>query len=338
MTFRAVVVGCGFAGDVWTRYALRRDDVEIVAFIDADLETARQLRERHELSCPTSTEIDESLGALDVDIVFNTTPPAAHFEVVRAGLASGCHVFTEKPLAPSLAEARELVALADAHDRSLAVVQNRRYAPQLRSLRAFLDEHAEGAPLFACADFFRPWTLGGFRQQMASPLLVEMAPHTFDQARYLVGTRPVSVACHEFTPADSWLAGRAAAVCTFEFEDGSVFSFRGSWCAEGFETAWDGSWRVTTRRMTVLWDGIAGPRCQARPYGADPEEGAAVETPIPVADTAADPHDECLDEMFAALIEGRHPETDAHDNLWTVAMLDGALRSAESGEKVPLTR
>lgn len=90
--------------------------------------------------------------------------------------------------------------------------------------------------------------------------------------------------------------------------------------------------------MTVLWDGIAAPRCQARPDGADrPEEAAAAETPNPVADPGPDPHDECLDEMSAALIGGRRPETDAYDNLWTVAMLDGALRSAESGEMVRLT-
>lgn len=89
--------------------------------------------------------------------------------------------------------------------------------------------------------------------------------------------------------------------------------------------------------MTVIWVGIAAPRCQARPGGTDrPEEGARRRDTRLVAVTGADPHDECLDGMFAALIEGRRPRSAAHDNRWTVAMLDGALLSAKRGEKVQL--
>jgi predicted dehydrogenase len=337
MSLRVVVVGCGFAGAVWTRYGLRRPYVELVALVDVDEAAARRLRDEYALSCPAFTELRECLEARRPDIVFNTTPPARHFEVIEASLAEGCHVFSEKPLAPTLDEARRLISAAEANGRLLAIMQNRRYAPQLRALRAFLEEHAERSPLFVCADFFKAWTLGGFREQMPSPLLVEMAVHTFDQARYLIGTRPVSVWCHEFSPAGSWLAGNAAAVCTFEFENGSVFSFRGSWCAEGHETEWDGSWRVTTRRLTVLWDSAGAPHCEARWSGGDrPHEGELVEMAVPCAPAARDPHDQCLDDMFEALLEGRRPETDCRENVWTVAMLDGALRSAATGAKISL--
>ena len=88
--------------------------------------------------------------------------------------------------------------------------------------------------------------------------------------------------------------------------------------------------------MTVGWDGIGASLCEAQRNGADLPQEAAVETPVPVADTDGDPHDASLDEVFAALVEGRSPEIDAQDNVSTVLTLDGALRSADSGERVAL--
>ena len=55
-------------------------------------------------------------------------------------------------------------------------------------------------------------TSGGFREEMDSPLLVDMAIHTFDAARYVTGGDPVSVLCTEFNPPWSWYRGAASAV------------------------------------------------------------------------------------------------------------------------------
>ena len=60
-------------------------------------------------------------------------------------------------------------------------------------------------------EFFKAPHFGGFREEMAHPLLVDMAIHAFDAARYLLGADPVSVYCEAFNPAWSWYAGDAAA-------------------------------------------------------------------------------------------------------------------------------
>lgn len=78
---------------------------------------------------------------------------------------------------------------------------------------------------------------GGFRDEMESPLIADMAIHTFDAARFIMGKNPVSVYCKEFNPAWSWYKGDANAVCIFEMSDGSVFDYRGSWCANGLCTS-----------------------------------------------------------------------------------------------------
>ena len=68
------------------------------------------------------------------------------------------------------------------------------------------------------------------------------------------GANPVSVYCQEFNPPGSWYAGNAMAICIYEMSDGSVFNYRGSWCA-GAQTSWEAAWRVTGEKGTAIWDG-----------------------------------------------------------------------------------
>ena len=70
------------------------------------------------------------------------------------------------------------------------MIQNRRYLAEVRRIRRFLDSGAIGAPTSIHCDFFVPPHFGGFREEMDHVLLLDMAIHTFDAARFLVGPRP----------------------------------------------------------------------------------------------------------------------------------------------------
>ncbi len=181
---------------------------------------------------------------------------------------------------------------------------------------------------------------GGFRDAMASPLLLDMAIHTFDQARLITGAVPVSVYCHEFNPKGSWYAGNAAAICIFEMSDGSVFNYRGSWCAEGAPTSWEAEWRIVGDQGTAIWDGHNPPYAEVVAPGQ--EEGQFIKDCIRIDpemsafERRTTGHDGCLDEMFLALEESRPAETDCRDNRYSMAMVLAALESASSGRKVML--
>ena len=74
-------------------------------------------------------------------------------------------------------------------------------------------------------DMFLGAHFTGFRNTMDHPLLVDMAIHTFDEARYLLSeARPVLAYCQEFNPPNSWYKGDASAVAVFEMSDGSVIA------------------------------------------------------------------------------------------------------------------
>ncbi len=200
------------------------------------------------MSAPIFRTLESAVEATTPDVVVNLTPPEWHRPVVETALGLGCHVFGEKPIATTLEDAQALVRAAERAGRTYAVMQNRRFEHGIRTLRDGLAAGRIGSVTTLACDFFKAPHFGGFREAMESPLLLDMAIHQFDQARFVVGVDPVAVSCHEFNPAGSWYQGRAAAICTFELADGSVFSYRGSWSAEGFGTSWNGSWRVSRDR------------------------------------------------------------------------------------------
>jgi predicted dehydrogenase len=336
-SFRIVIAGCGIMANTWVEYALSRVDAEIVALVDVKRENAKALAARHGLNSKIYSDISEAIKDSDANLVFNTTSPAAHREIVIKSLRSGCNVLGEKPMANSIEEAEEMVKAAEESGCTYAVMQNRRYNKNIRALKELLTQGTIGKPTFTGADFFLGPHFGGFRDLMEHPLLLDMSIHTFDQARFITGADAVSVYCHEFNPSGSWYRGDAAAACTFEMSDGSVFSYRGSWCAEGAPTSWESFWRITGAKGTAIWDGSTLPYCEV-PVAS--KEHRLLNDYKRIEGKASwqgrDGHFGCLDEMFSALLEGRKAETDCTDNIKSMKMVLASLESAEKQRKIEI--
>jgi predicted dehydrogenase len=333
--FRVAIVGAGAISGAW--FPGLRERTDVVAVADVDEGRARALVEREALAAPTFRTFEAALDATEPEVVVNLTPPAAHRPVAEEALARGCHVLGEKPIATTMDDAHALIAAAEQAGRTYAVMQNRRFEHGVRTLRDGIAEGRIGKPTMLSCDLFVAAHFGGFREEMRSPLLVDMAIHQFDQARFLTGAEPVAVTCHEFNPAGSWYAHGASAVAVFELDDGTVFSFRGSWCAAGFATSWNGTWRVTGTNGTAMWDGEGDPVAE---YPVEPPEPQLLH-PVrrdPWERTWLGPtdHAACLDDMLGALEEGRRPETDCTDNVKSFAMVVAAVESARRGARVEL--
>ncbi|MFD2613407.1 Gfo/Idh/MocA family protein [Paenibacillus gansuensis] len=336
---RIVVAGCGGMANRWVAYALGRSDTEIVGLVDIRLEAAKAMAEQYGLQCGVYTDLAEAVQKSGAALVFDVTIPASHHEVGTTAMSLGCDVFSEKPLAETLEQCKHVVRVSEETGRMHAVMQNRRYIPELTALAGLVQSGTIGKVGYAGADFFIGAHFGGFRDAMDNPLLLDMAIHTFDQARKILQADPVSVYCHEFNPPGSWYAGNASAICIFEMSDGSVFCYRGSWCAEGVQTSWEAEWRVNGEKGTAVWDGRKAPYAEVVAPGS--QEGKFIRDFVTVGTEPQAPaftqHEGCLEEMFAALNEGRRAETDCRDNLLSMAMVFGAIMSAEAGRKIQIS-
>ncbi|MFH5186501.1 Gfo/Idh/MocA family protein [Paenibacillus sp. TAB 01] len=335
--FHIAVIGCGGMSKSWIEYALQREDTEIAALVDLRKESAAAMAERYGIQCGIYDDVRQAITESGANLVFDVTIPESHAAVATMAMELGCDVLGEKPMTVSMAEARRLVDLAEQKNRTYAIMQNRRYLTQIRAFRELVHTAGIGEIGFVNADFFLGPHFGGFRDAMASPLILDMAIHTFDQARLITGQDPVSVYCHEFNPAGSWYAGNAAAVCLFEYDNGGVFCYRGSWCAEGSPTSWESQWRVNGSQGTAIWDGASPPFAEVAVPQQEPAFTRTFERiEADLSWQGKQGHHGCLDEMFAALSEGRKPETNCTDNIKSMAMVYGALQSAKEGRKIQL--
>ena len=145
------IVGCG---NIFPKYmvGLRRfDDLEIIWCADID----RALAERRaaELDIPNAGSPEEAaadeLGA--ATLVINLTPPAAHAQVSRDLLDAGKHVYTEKPLATTLADARDILATADRHSLKVGAAPDWLLSRSARAARTALESGRIGEPVAASA-------------------------------------------------------------------------------------------------------------------------------------------------------------------------------------------
>ena len=332
---RVLQVGCGGISRLWLEPLRGSSEATVVGFVDIDASAAREAAARYGDDASAGTDLQAMLALTRPDVVFDCTVPEAHYGVTLAALEAGCHVFGEKPMAGTLAQAQAMVSAAERHGRTFAVMQNRRFDPSIRALRAFLDEGPIGRVTTVHADFFIAPHFGGFREAMRHVLLRDMAIHTFDAARFLTRAEPEAVTCTSWNPPGSWYAHGASAVATFEMTGGVVFTYRGSWCAEGLATPWEGQWRIVGTRGSVVWDGAEGLRCEvvAQPGGLLSEH-ASVATPGLTRTDSRSWHAAAIASFLRAIRAGVAPETVCSDNVRSLAMVFAACDSADAQRRV----
>ena len=202
----------------------------MVGLADVDVARARQVADELAASGvrvgADAVDLAQEAGA---QALIDVTTPAAHHPITTSALFAGIPVLGEKPAAASLGEALSLAAAAEVSGELFMVSQSRRWNPHVFALRDMV--HALGPVGVVTTQFFRAAHFSGFREEMADPLLVDMAIHPFDSARFVLGSEPVSVYCEAFNPPWSWFAGSASATAVFTFENGARYVYTGSWCA-----------------------------------------------------------------------------------------------------------
>lgn len=335
---RAILVGCGGISRVWLDAIRDIPDLKVVGLVDLNEESAREKAKAYDLlDVLVSTDLSATLERTRPDLVFDCTVPEAHVSVTLAALERGCHVLGEKPMADTLENARKMIAAARKAGKLYAVTQNYRYHPEVRRLKRFLESGEIGPITTVHSDFYIGAHFGGFRDRMKHVLLLDMAIHTFDAARLITGADPVSVYCQEWNPAGSWYDHGASAVAIFEMSDGIVYTYRGSWCAEGLNTTWASEWRVIGQRGSVIWNGGDSFRVEVvTQRGGFLSQTQEVDVPPYDGQSPVGGHAGLIREFAHAVRTGTAPETICTDNIKSLAMVLGAVESAERGERVEI--
>jgi predicted dehydrogenase len=337
---RIIQVGMGGWGQNWARTVVPRvAGVEPVAYVDMSavmLEKAQQnLGLAPEQCFPT---LETALQAVEADAVLITANLPAHVPVALAALAAGKHVLLEKPFAPSTVEGQRVVEVAASRDRILMISQNYRFFPAARTAAALV-RSGELGPVGAVAIDFRRYSNTAPREghkhyAIYQPLLADMSIHHFDLMRMILAQEAQTVSCHAWNPPWSNFVEPATASATITFDGGAVVSYRGSWTSSGPQTLWSGEWRIECEKGEIAWTGradgqkLSDERVTVRRLGTKrPKTVALVE--LPDVDRGG-----TLGAFVEAIKSGKEPETSGRDNLRTLALMNAAIESSQTGAPV----
>ncbi len=132
-----------------------------------------------------------AIGDPHVDIVVIATPNDTHAPLARAALNAGKHVVVDKPFALTLAEAREVAAMAEALGRVLSVFHNRRWDADFLGVRQAIDDGVIGDVVHVESHFdrFRPQVRDRWRERdvPGGGIWFDLGPHLIDQTLQLLG-------------------------------------------------------------------------------------------------------------------------------------------------------
>lgn len=317
------IIGAGYIGGVHGAMLARDERVRVAAVSDL-------LAERVErLARTTGAEIVGTAEELieGVDAVYITTPNTKHTALALAAIASGKHVFCEKPMATSLADAR---AVLDAASRSNAVFQvghNRRFAPVYATLKRLLGEsgpaHSAHVKMNR-GELTNPEWVGD--PEVTGGFLFETTIHMFDMMRFLFGevaSLDAVGSSHEYPEADDFsmllrfesgmqatMASSADASWLFPFERVEVFCHHRT---------------LTTREMESITrsEGLDGRHFTQTMQQVSKEEkwGYAQE-----------------DRAFVdSIVDGAPVAVTALDGFRSVELVEACYRAVRSGERVRLS-
>jgi predicted dehydrogenase/nucleoside-diphosphate-sugar epimerase len=191
---RVALVGCGAVSRENLLPVLAgHEGMLLAALVDRDEKRAQELAQAYGVS-----QVLSDAGALDrehFDAVILATPPAHHAPATLACISKGLHVFVEKPMAITVADAQSMVDAADRAGVTLSVGLYRRFLPSVQLLRALIERREFGRPIAVDAEEGGPygWPLASLdllkRSSGGGGVLIDLGSHVIDLVTFVLQAR-----------------------------------------------------------------------------------------------------------------------------------------------------
>jgi len=319
-TARFGLIGLGWWGGVLTAAARASGEADVVTCYARSPEARAGFAAEH--GCRAAESLDALLGDPEVDGVLIATPHSTHADLIERAAAAGRHIFVEKPMTLTVAEARRAIDAVERAGVVLQVGHNARRQPAVRRIKAMLDSGDLGTLLqlegnrsgpAAHLPGLAPWRA----ERVESPAggMAAMGTHIVDTLHYLVGpARRVfafSVDRLDVRPIDD------ATAVTIEYESGPIGYIGTSYFVPAVNTV------AAYGTDASAWSEQDG----ARFYLQQRADATRTEQPIETIDSLADELGE-----FAGCVRGvGAPETGATEGLEVAVVMEAIVRSVRDG-------
>jgi predicted dehydrogenase len=329
MAFEPVSVGCigmGWWSDVLADAVKRSGKLQIVSCYTRSEQKRQAFAAKY--SCRAAPSYEAILEDRAIEAIINTTPNNVHLETTRAAALAHKHVFLDKPIANTIADARALTEACRAAGVVLALGYQRRKESHFRWVRRQIDDGAFGRIVNAEANISRD-RLGQFdlkswrytAEGMPGGVMLQIGIHYTDVLEYLVGpvTAVRGALAQLVLPGDN----PDVASLLLEHENGALSTLNASYASAGEYYLMN----IYGKEATAYYDLHSGLRCLKR--GASRTEAVACEK-----------NDTIVEELeeFARAVRGEGvPEMDGEKATASLAVLLAGTKSAREGRRVTIT-
>ena len=326
MTLQVGVIGAGYWGPNLVRNLSEAPGAEPVAVADLSEERLAPLRKRFP-AVRMTTDHHELLDDKKIDAICIATPVGTHRAIAEEAFAAGKHVFVEKPLAGTVADAEAIVRAAERAGKTLMVGHTFVYNPAVVQVKAILD--ADGLGRVHYIDSQRV-NLG--LHQFDINVLWDLGPHDISITLYWLGEEPSWVQCMGACYVQPNIED--VVFLMIGFPSGAIAHAHLSWLAPSKLRTMT---VIGSRKMVVYDDVQTVEKVKIYDHGVEKLSGEDLRRSY----RAGDIHSPRIDVTEALQLEMRHfiecvrdgkkPRSDGEVGLRVVRVLEAGMRSLRSG-------
>ena len=329
---RVGLIGCGGISRAHVRGYTEHSAVgRVVAVADTDRERAEE--RARSLGCESVyADYRALLDRRDVDAVDICLPHFLHAPVALAAIAAGKHVLVEKPMATTLADARQMADAARGAGRILMVGHNQRYMPVHRQIKEWIDAGTLGRVFCIRADCNqylkrRDWLTNN--REAGGGVVISVAVHKLDLMRWLCGDvrRVAAFGCRGLGEIE----GEDVAVISLEFAGGALGEFVALYAAKA--NPWQAMPPVgASPEYLILYGSNGVVHTQGGLFISDEAAGRDGFRRVDVAGENSFVNE--IGHYLECVATGRQPVSSGQRSLGTMAVLDAIYRAMNRREAV----
>jgi predicted dehydrogenase len=321
------IIGYGYWGPNLVRNFNEIEACAIKTLCDKKASKLKELSKKYP-AIKTTQDYKDILNDKEIDAVVIATPVSTHYSLAKEALMNGKHVFIEKPIAKSSAEAQELISLADKKKKKILVGHTFLYSPSVMKVKELLDKKEIGDIYYINSSRVN---LGLFQPDVS--VLWDLGPHDLSIILYWLNDRPVEV----YATGSSYIQKNIEEVTflTLKFKSGIMAHIHMSWLAPA-------KLRRTTiigsEKMVIYDDTESVEKVKIYDQGVvkNPEDFGQFQLTYRAGDVIS-PHidiveplrSECMD-FINAIRNNTEPKSDARFGLEVVKIIEAAQQSMQS--------
>ena len=318
---KVACIGMGWWSDVLADAIERSGRLTIASCYSRSSEKRDKFAAKY--GCRASPSYEAVLNDRSIEAIINTTPNPAHLETTRAAAAAGKHVFLDKPIANTIADARAITAACREAKVVLALGYQRRRESHFRWIKQRIEQF--GKLVNAEANISRdrlgqidPSSWRYTAEGMPGGVMLQIGIHYSDVLEYLMG--PVKAVSGQFVrlvlPGDN----PDVASLVLEHENGALSTLNASYASASEHYLMN----IYGKEASAYFDLHQGLRFLKR--------GSKTSTPVP-----SEKNDTLVEELeeFARAVRGDgEPEMDGARSTASLAVILAGVRSAKEGRRV----